>query len=197
MKRLLLLIWACLPWASVHAETTIERLTLFNAQNPGIVWTTAPRTTQWILGVSDQPFGPILNASDSSISDLPLGNYWLFADPADIGTRAVLSLRLSDGSRLAALFQVVGSNGSAQAWERLAGSSQLSLGWAGGVVDLVGQTNGTGPDGINDLYMFATLGAPSLAAAPVPEPGQGGLLLLGVAAVAARARLGRAALRLR
>ena len=185
MKCLPLLVLACLQWASAHAETTIERITLFNAQNPGIIWMTAPRTTEWILGVSDQAFGPILNAADSSISHLPLGNYWLFADPADIGSRAVLSLRLSDGSRLTALFQVVGGNGTAQAWERLAGSSQLSLGWADGVVDLVGKTDGTSPDGINDLYLFATLGAPAFSAAPVPEPGPRALLLLGLAATAA------------
>ena len=181
MKCLPLWILACLPWVSAQAETTIERLTLFNAQNPGVIWMTEPRTTEWILGVSDQPFGPILNAADSSISHLPLGSYWLFADPADIGARAVLSLRLSDGSRLTALFQVVGSNGTAQAWERLAGSSQLALGWADGVVDLVGQTDGTSPNGINDLYLYARLGAPSLSAAAVPEPGPGPLLLLGLA----------------
>lgn len=182
MKCLTLWIWACVSWTSAHAEATIERLTLLNAQNPGVIWTTQPRTSQWILGVSDQAAGPLLNAADSSITGLPLGNYWLFADPADIGTYAVLGVGLSDGSRLTALFQVSGSNGTPQAWQRLAGSSQLALGWADGVIDLVGRTDGTRPNRINDLYLYATLGAPALAAAPVPEPGQGALLLLGLAA---------------
>lgn len=165
MKRFLaalMLLWmvSALP---ARAQVTIESFTLMNALNNDYVWTTAPISTEWILGVSDQPTGPLLNGPDSRISHLPLGRYWLFADPAMLGKLALLSVQLSDGRTLAARFRVKGSNGSERQWRRLDGSAELSLGWAPGVIDLVGTTNGTQPDGVNDLYLDVMVGAPAQA----------------------------------
>lgn len=158
MKSLLVLVGLCLHTVLVQAQPAIERLALFNSQNPGVIWMTEPVTTEWILGVSDAAAGPLLNAPDSSVSGIPQGRYWLFANPADIGAYPTLTVRLADGTRLSALFRVVGTNGSGVAWERLAGSPRLELGWAEGAIDLVGTTNGTAPDGTLDFYLKATLG---------------------------------------
>ncbi len=144
--------------AAARAATTIESLTLFNSQAPTEIWMTEPFTTEWILGVSDAPAGPLLNAPDSSVRGIPQGRYWLFVNPADIGAYPTLTVRLADGTRLSAVFRVAGTNGSGVAWERVAGSPRLELGWADGAIDLVGTTNGTVPDGTLDFYLKATLG---------------------------------------
>ena len=164
------------------AAVTITDITLFNSQDPGIIWITSSPSSHWILGVSNQPHGPLLNAPNASVAGIPQGNYWLFADPANLGPIPELDVTLSDGSSLSALFQVVGNNGVAQSWSRLSGSTQLSLGWATGTADLVGTYGGIRPDGINDFYMTATIGV-----APVPVPaavwlvGSGLLGLIGIA----------------
>lgn len=139
------------------AEVSISDITLFNSQNPGQIWVTSS-TSHWILGVSDHANGPLLNAPNASVAGIPQGNYWLFADPAILGSLPQLNVTFSDGTSISALFQVVGSNGTAQTWTRLSGSSQLSLGWAAGTADLVGTYGGINPDGINDFYMTATIG---------------------------------------
>ena len=82
-----------------QASTTIDDITLFNSQNPGEIWVTTP-VFQWILGVSDNPQGPLLNQADTTIKGIPLGQYWLFADPASLGSRPELLVHLSDGRTL-------------------------------------------------------------------------------------------------
>ena len=168
------------------AVVTISDITLFNSQNPGQIWITSSPSLHWILGVSNQPNGPLLNAPSASVAGIPQGDYWLFADPANLGLYPQLDVTLSDGSSLSALFQVVGNNGVAQPWTRLNGSTQLSLGWAAGTADLVGTYGGIRPDGINDFYMTATIGV-----APVPVPAAVWLFgsgLLGLIGIAKRAR---------
>ena len=160
---------------SAQAAVTIKDITLFNSENPGQIWVTWT-TGHWILGVSDKPSGPLLNAPNSSIEGIPQGNYWLFADPAGLGTHPQLDVTLSDGSTMSAIFEVAGSNGTAQSWARLSGDSLLSLRWAEGTIDLVGTYGGITPDGTNDFYMFASIGL-------VPEPSQYAMLLLGIGVI--------------
>lgn len=158
MKATMAALALALSLGAARAEPTVEQISLVNSQDRTQVWTTEPVTTEWILGVSDQPAGPLLNAADSSVSGLPPGTYWLFADPGTLGEYPALLVRFSNGRRLAAVFRVKGVNGTDQAWQRVAGSAELSVGWAPGVIDLVGTTNGVAPDGINDLYMVVTVG---------------------------------------
>lgn len=155
---------------SAQATALIRDITLFNSENPSQIWVSWP-TFHWVLGVSDKPDGPLLNLPDLSI---PQGNYWLFADPAGLGAHPQLDVTLSDGSTMSAIFEVAGSNGTAQSWTRLSGDSLLSLGWAEGSIDLVG--TGLGSNGINDFYMHASIGL-------VPEPSQYAMLLLGIGAI--------------
>jgi hypothetical protein len=174
-KRLVALTLLSASFAA-HSEVTIVDVTLFNSQNPSQIWITSS-SAHWILGVSDRPNGPILNAPDSSVTGISQGNYWLFADPAILGSLPQLHVNLSDGTALDAIFQVQGVNGTEQSWTRLSGSPTLSIGWAQGTVDLVGRYGGVHPNGINDLYMAATLG-------PVPEPAVAAMLLMGLVGVA-------------
>lgn len=181
--------------SSVQAAiVTISDITLFNSQNPGQIWDTSSPSLHWILGVSNQPNGPLLNAPSTSVAGIPQGDYWLFADPLNVpvspywnlGLYPQLDVTFSDGSSSSALFQLVGNNGVAQPWTRLNGSTQLSLGWAAGTADLVGTWGGIHPDGINDFYMTATIGV-----APVPVPAAVWLLgsgLLGLISIAKRVR---------
>ncbi|WP_293007431.1 PEP-CTERM sorting domain-containing protein [Nitrosomonas sp.] len=156
---------------TANAAVTIKDITLFNTENPGQIWVTWT-TGHWILGVSDQPIGPLLNAPNGSVDGISQGNYWLFADPANLGQFPQLDVTLSNGSTLSTVFEIVGSNGTAQSWTHLSGSPLLSLGWTDGSIDLVGTYHGITPDGINDYYMQATLG--------IPEPSQYAMLLLGL-----------------
>lgn len=156
---------------TANASVTIKDITLFNSESPGHIWITSG-TFHWILGVSDKPDGPILNAPNGSIEGISQGNYWLFADPSNLGQFPQLDVTLSDGSTLSALFEIVGSNGTAQSWTRLSGSPLLSLGWADGSIDLVGTFGGITPNGTNDFYMHAAIG--------VPEPETYLMLLLGL-----------------
>ncbi|QOJ23121.1 MAG: PEP-CTERM sorting domain-containing protein [Gammaproteobacteria bacterium] len=171
MKKLIIGVFLIISSFSAQAAVTIKDLTLFNSENPGQIWVTWT-TGHWILGVSDLAHGPLLNAPDASVEGIPQGNYWLFADPAGLGTFPELDVTLSDGSTMSAIFEVSGSNGTAQSWTRISGSPLLSLGWADGSADLVGTYAGISPDGVNDFYMYATIGA-------VPEPSQYIMLLLG------------------
>lgn len=180
-KNLAAIILGCLT-ATSQAQT-INSVTLFNSQNPDQIWITWSPSAHWMLGVSEQPFGPILNRADASVSGISQGNYWLYADPAKIGVLPQLEVKLSDGNSLSAVFQLSGTNGTAQSWKRISGSSQLELGWAEGVVDLVGTYGGVQPNGINDFYLYAKLGT-----APVPEPHSAVLALLGITMLVARVR---------
>ena len=160
---------------SAHSATTISDITLLNSQSPGNIWITTG-THHWILGVSDKPSGPLLNDSDTSISGIATGQYWLFADPANLGNLPELQVTLSDGTKLDAVFQVSGINGSGQTWARVSGDSEISLGWASGAVDLVGTYGGRAPNGNNDFYLSTII-----SATPVPEPHPAALFLLGCA----------------
>jgi len=159
---------AAIFMVSPAQATEIRDITLFNSQNPNQIWVTTD-TSRWILGVSNSDSGPILNSPNGSVSGIPQGDYWLFANPANLGALPQLNVTFSDGSSVSALFQVVGENGSGQSWTRLSGSNQLDLGWAVGAADLVGTWGGVLPDGVSDFYMKATIGTNSNVPA-VPEP---------------------------
>lgn len=164
---------------TANAAVTIKDITLFNSENPGQIWITSG-TFHWILGVSDQPNGPLLNAPNGSVDGISQGNYWLFADPANLGQFPQLDVTLSDDSTLSAIFEIVGSNGTVQSWTHLSGSPLLSLGWADGSIDLVGTYGGITPNGTNDYYMQATLG--------IPEPETYAMLLTGLGLLGFMAR---------
>lgn len=121
--------------------------------------------------MSDRPEGPLLNQADTTIKGIPLGQYWLFADPANLGSRPELLVHLSDGTTLDTIFDATGSNGIANTWSRISGSPELSLGWAQGTIDLVGTYGGWAPNGINDFYLQAQI---------VPEPETNAMLLAGL-----------------
>ncbi|SEA62342.1 PEP-CTERM sorting domain-containing protein [Nitrosospira multiformis] len=170
MKKVLLGLGLFYFSVTSQASTTIDDITLFNSQNPGQIWITTG-TFHWILGVSDKPEGPLLNQPDTSIKGIPLGQYWLFADPASLGSRPELLVHLSDGTTLDAIFDATGSNGTANTWSRISGSPELSLGWAQGAVDLVGTYGGLTPNGVNDFYLQAQI---------VPEPETYAMFLAGL-----------------
>ena len=118
-----------------------------------------------------RPGGPLLNAPNTSISGLPFGNYYLYAEPTDLGNNPQLNVYLSDSTIIAAIFQVVGANGSGTPWTWIVGDSAIILGWANGPANLVvGES--VNPGGANDFYIKAGIHA---GTAPLP----GAIWLLG------------------
>jgi hypothetical protein len=178
MKKLLLGLGLFSFSVASHASTTINDITLFNSQNQGQIWITTG-TFHWVLGVSDKPEGPLLNQADTTIKGIPLGQYWLFADPAGLGSRPELLVHLSNGTTLDTIFDATGSNGTANTWSRISGSPELSLGWAQGTADLVGTYGGLAPNGTNDFYLQAQI---------VPEPETYAMMLAGLGLLGALSR---------
>lgn len=169
--------------------TTIERMYLSggygasfgNWQANDQIWDTVPDII-WELGVSSAPGGPLLNAADTTISGLPFGNFFLYAEPSylGLGSHARLDVYLSDSTIRSAIFETAGAMGSGTPWGRTAGDSGITLGWASGVADLVGASTGhVGPNGNNDFY---------LAVGVVPEPETCAMMLAGLGLLGVMAR---------
>jgi len=143
----------------------------------GQIWNTYA-DTRWVLGVSAVPHGLLLNSSSTNVSLSP-GSYWLYAEPADLGSAVKLDVDLSDGTTLSAIFEVYGANGVQSSWSRISGSTLLTLGFADGFADAVSAGEVLAPDGINDFYLRVNIDPLQ----PVPEPANllvfgGGLVCL-------------------
>ena len=130
----------------------------------GQIWNTVPVDGIWALGVSSAPGGPLLNASNTSISGLPFGNYYLYAEPTDLGKNPLLKVYLSDSTISYTLFMLDGSNGSGTPWISWDGDLAITLGWANGTANLVVGESVT-PGGANDFYLKAGIYA---GTAPLP-----------------------------
>lgn len=117
----------------------------------------------WVLGVSSQANGPLINQANKTIPSSPMGTYWLYSEPTSLGTNARLVVNLSDGTVLDSIFTLAGTSGTQNVWNRTDGSNLITLGWAQGTANLVGSGATLSPSGGNDCYLQVTVGA-------VPEP---------------------------
>jgi len=117
----------------------------------------------WVLGVSAQANGPLINQANKTIPSSPLGTYWLYSEPTSLGTNARLLVNLSDGTVLDSIFTLSGTSGVQNIWDRTDGSDLITLGWAQGTANLVGAGSTLTPSGSNDFYLKVTIGV-------VPEP---------------------------
>jgi hypothetical protein len=186
MKKLFGLGLLFLSIAS-HAETTTISGIVLNGI-AGNFWKTGI-VDSWILGVSNSPTGPLINNSNTTITDAPFGTYWLFADSlydVSLGTTPELQVYLSNGSVLDTFFSLSGQSGVGSTWSVISGSNQLSLGWAQGTADLVGTYGNTGPDGVNDFYLKAQISSTPIPA--VPEPEEWTMILVGVGMISYQIR---------
>ena len=136
----------------------------------------------YILGVSADPGGALLNNPNKTIADLPLGTYWLYSEPTALGANPRLGITFSDSGTLDATFALSGTRGTENTWTRTDGSDRITLGWAQGTADKVGPWASQVPSGTDDQYLKLTVQS-------VPEPAS--LLLLGMAAALVGLRPGR------
>lgn len=184
MKRLVMACLGVFLLVSSAQALTIEAMELyagkFDSNNvwgaTGALWNTY-HDTHWVLGVSQVAGGPLLNHSNTTISGLDYGTYYLYAEPATINTSPKLVIHWSDSTTTYAIFSIVGANGSGTAWTWKAGDPNISLGWASGTANLVGSQETMTPSGNNDFYMVTEINS-------VPLPGAIWLLgagLLGLA----------------
>jgi hypothetical protein len=197
MKRLIMMLLCIFLLAGSAQAVTIEGMTLYGGNGATFGswgwnsqgWTTN-NTGWWVLGVSSNPgssptYGPLLNQSNTTITGLSFGNYYLYAEPTDLGNNPQLNVNLSDSTIIAAIFQLQGAPGSGTAWTWTNGDSAITLGWASGIADLVGSGNSMVPSGTNDFYLKAGIHA-------VPLPGAVWLLGTGLVGLAGlRRRFGR------
>lgn len=208
MKRLIM-IFLCvfLLAGSAQATLTIEGMTLwggtgttfFDGSDPwvsnGQIWTTTNSNGWWVLGVSSTPGASLLNSltpgpTYTTISGLDFGNYYLYAEPTDLGSNPQLQVYLSNNlvNPIAAIFQLSGPSGVANTWTQTAGAGVITLGWAAGTADLVGSGQSMVPSGANDFYLKAGVSNPYV----VPLPGAVWLLGSGLVGLAGlRRRFGR------
>lgn len=143
----------------VPAQPTIVALALHGGDGAtkagwtanGSIWDTVENPA-WVLGVSDEAKGTLLNQPDSGIPPLTKGNHWLYAEPDALGGNPKLVATLSDGGTLSTVFKLKGTAGTLNKWPVAFGSPLLSLGWAKGMADKVGGPT-LAPSGTNDLYM--------------------------------------------
>ena len=185
MKRLVFLCIFSLLITGAASAATIEAMTLSGGNIVGVDWIptadrwdTIPGNNDWVLGVSSQANGDLLNNNTdpnnyTAITGLNYGTYWLYAViwSGGLGSNPKLSVGLSDNTTLEAIFQVVDIAGSGASWTRYSGSGLLSLGWGLGTADKV--TSGEDlasmtSDTANDHYL-------KMQAVPLP----GAVLLLG------------------
>lgn len=184
MKRLVLLCILSLLITGTASAATIEAMILYGGvvsggtwAGTGDIWDTIPNSNAWVLGVSSQANGDLLNSKTepnyTAITNLGYGTYWLYSEPwlGGLGSNPTLSVKLSDDTILTAIFQVVGIAGSGAGWTRYSGSGLLSLGWGQGTADQVQMGEDLAsmtPDTVNDHYL-------KMQAVPLP----GAVLLLG------------------
>lgn len=166
MKRLSLILLVfvltfCVNYANGMAAT-IEGMILWGGNGDqegtwssnGQIWDTF-NNSYWVIGVSAEPGGVLLNQSDTTITGLLGRDYWLYAEPTNLGSNPKLEVFLSDGSVIRAIFRISGSPSIANNWERTFGDEKLSLGWAQGTADKVGSDQSMNPSGQNDFYLRA------------------------------------------
>jgi hypothetical protein len=184
MKRLIMMFLCVFLLAGSAQAVTITGMTLYGGA--GQVWNTVFNDFTWELGVSSAAEGPLLNTDETTIS-VPFGNYYLYAEPTNLGSNPKLEVNLSDGTTIAATFQLVGESGSGEAWNLTAGDSAITLGWASGTANLVGGGENMSTLGNPDFYLQA-----GIHANPVPIPGAVWLLGSGLVGLAGlRRRFGR------
>jgi len=169
------------------AATTITGITLWGGEDYGTTnwywngqgWTTH-NTGWWVLGVSSTPNGSLDNKSDTTISVPFNHDYWLYAEPTDLGMRPKVKVTTDTGEELTAIFGLSGAPGNETTWTLISGDSEIQLGWASGTANKVGSGNQMTPIGNNDFYLHLQAGTP----VPVPTTifllGSGILGLAGV-----------------
>lgn len=182
MKRFIMMFLCFFMLVGSAQAVTIESMSLYGGEGStfatwggnGQRWDTIPSNGNWVLGVSSDAGGPLLNSNDTSITKLPFGNYYLYAEPTNLGNNPQLFVDLDDSTTIATIFQVVGSNGSGTPWTFIVGDSAITLGWANGTANLVNGSESLTSGGANDFYLKAGIHA---GFPPIPIPGS--LLLLG------------------
>jgi hypothetical protein len=126
-------------------------------------WTTAD--FWWYdLGVSSTPNGTLVNNPDTTIS-VPFGqDYWLYADPTNLGETPKVEVITTEKGTLTTIFTLSGTAGTETSWSILEGSSLLQLGWASGSADKVGPWHQLTPNGTDDFYLHLKAGTVPLPA---------------------------------
>lgn len=179
MKRLIFLCLSVFLLVGPSHAITIEGATLYGGNGDsfqnwafnGQAWDTYTPGF-WVLGVSEVPGSDLLNQPDTTISGLPLGCYYLYAEPTVLGNNPRLDIRYSDNSLRMTIFEIAGAPGSGTPWAWKAGNADVTLGWAQGFADLVRPGEVMTSNGVNDFYLVV---GPAGYQAPLP----GAVWLLG------------------
>jgi uncharacterized protein (TIGR03437 family) len=123
----------------------------------GHVWSTG-NDSAFTLGVTRaDSTAPLLNAANRSIN-IPLGSYFLHAEPGGMLSHARLTVVWSDGGTEEAVFATTPVTTST-AWTRVSGSTGLSMSSTGLVnLNKIGPGTGVGPGGGADFVWRLDLG---------------------------------------
>lgn len=114
----------------------------------------------WVLGVGREKGVHLLNLKDTSVEFKPSGAYYLYAEPAPLGSNPKLEIDLSNGTKISAVFQMDGEPGSGAEWTRTDGNERLSLGWGNGEADRVGSNESINPSKKNGVYLYLKIDPP-------------------------------------
>ncbi|MEZ5354361.1 MAG: hypothetical protein R2762_17125 [Bryobacteraceae bacterium] len=122
----------------------------------GQVWDTLP-TGANILGVSLPDAGAtLLNNPQTKAIRVSGGSYYTYIEPAIIGTHLQVTVKWAEGRPDDVAVFAVGPAGPAGPWERVSGSTALSLASTGLNMDKV--SSGFGPNGTPDQVLRLTAG---------------------------------------